>query len=137
MGHIPLHVQQERAHRRVGTHCRSRHAHLLGADERAHVLAAQIDVLLAVNEREVQLDLRQQSIDRLVVLGVLACPQGVQADGAEHGTGVHINIAQLGRQTACQRGFACPRRPVDCNRYHFRFSFYSIIASWPAGREFF
>ena len=43
----------------------------------------------------------------------------VQADGAEHGTGIHINIAHFSRQTACQRRFACTCRPVDRNRYHF------------------
>ena len=47
----------------------------------------------------------------------------VQADGAEHGTGVHIDVAHLRRKAACQRGFACPGRPVNRNRYHFYLSF--------------
>ena len=76
-------------------------------------------MLLAVDESKVQLDLRQQGVDSLVILGVLASTQGIQADGAEHGTGVHIDVAHLRRKAACQRGFACSGRPVDCNRYHF------------------
>ena len=29
-----------------------------------------------------------------------------------------------GRQTACQSGFACTRRPINCNRYHNMFSLF-------------
>ena len=37
-----------------------------------------------------RVDLRQQGVDSLVVLRVLASTQGIQADGAEHGTGVQM-----------------------------------------------
>ena len=72
-------------------------------------------MLLAVDESKVQLDLRQQGVDSLVILGVLASTQGIQADGAEHGTGIHIDVAHLCGQPPRQGGFACPRRAVDCN----------------------
>ena len=39
----------------------------------------------------------------------------VQADGAEHGTGIHIDVAHLCGQPPRQGGFSCPRRAVDCN----------------------
>ena len=75
-------------------------------------------MLFAVHRIQPQRDLRQQCIDGLVVLGVFARAQCIQADGAEHRTGIYINVAQLSRQTARQRGFARTCRPIDRNRNH-------------------
>ena len=126
-GHAALQVQQKCPHGGVCTYGRGCHTRGFGADGGAHVLVLQVDVLLARNGGQPQLDFRQQGIHRRVVLGVLARAQGVQADGAVHCTGVHIDIAQLCRQTACQSGFACTRRPIDRNRYHDMFSLLYII----------
>ena len=115
LGHAALQLQQEGADFRVGTHGRGGHAGLLRADGGAHVLAVQIDMLLPVNAVHPQADLRQQGVDRRIVLWVHALAQGIQADGAEHGTGIHINVTHLCGQPPRQGGFACPRRAVDCH----------------------
>ena len=81
-------------------------------------------MLFALDKSKFEGDIGQQGIDRLVVLRVLACAEDVKADGAEHRTGVHINVAEVRSQTPRQRRFACARRPVDRNRNHFYISFY-------------
>ena len=81
-------------------------------------------MLFAPDEGELEGNLGQQGVDRLVVLRVLTRPEGVKADGAEHCAGVHIDVAEFCGQTPRQCRFACARRPVDRNRYHFSISFY-------------
>ena len=107
------------------------HADLLGADGRADVLAIQIDMLFALDKSKLEGDIGQQRIDCLVVLRFFARAEGIKADGTEHRTGVHINVAEVRSQTPRQRRFACARRPVDRNRNHFYISF-SMNLKFPA-----
>ena len=87
LGHAALQLQQEGADFRVGTHGRGGHAGLLRADGGAHVLTVQIDMLLPVNAVHPQADLRQQGVDRRIVLRVHALAQGIQADAVLVATG--------------------------------------------------
>ena len=77
------------------------------------------DVYLLVDDAE---QLRDDALEVLLLLAagnsearLHVFLQGIQADGAEHGTGIHIDVAHLCGQPPRQGGFACPRRAVDCN----------------------
>ena len=72
-------------------------------------------MLLPLKGRQPQGDLRQQRVDGGVVLGVIARTQGIQANGAEHGTGIDIDVPELCRQTAGQRRLARTCGPIDRN----------------------
>ena len=102
----------------MGGHIRCRHADLLGADGLGHVLPVEQDVLGAVLQADIQFDLGQQGGHSVGVLGIHAGTAGIQTDGPVHGTGVHIGVAQVSRQTAGHAGLAGPGRAVDGNRDH-------------------
>ena len=88
-------------------------------------------MLFTLDKSKLEGDIGQQRIDCLVVLRVFARAEGIKADGAEHRTGVHINVAEVRSQTPRQRRFTCACRPVNRNRNHFYISF-SMNLKFPA-----
>ena len=108
-----LRLEQEVPHRAVGRHRRSGHADLLGTDGGADVLAVEVDVLGAPLEPDVEADLRQQRRYRGGVVQVRPLAHGVQADGAVHRAGIHIDKAQVRGQAFGQAGLPCPGGAVD------------------------
>ena len=125
-GHAPLQFQQKGTHRRMSRHCTGGHAHLFGPDGLAHVLTAQKHTLGAVHIAQLDLDLGQKGRDRCLILGVHALAQGEQTDGAIHGAGVHIQIAQLLCQALGKSRFSRPGGAVDGNRDHV-FSYFLLF----------
>ena len=109
------------------------HADVLGTDGVADVLTVQVDVLCAVQQADIQPDLRQQCGYGVGVVGIHARAHGVQPDGAVHSAGVDVDITQILGQCLGQAGFTGPGRAIDCdrnhdispflnNKYHFGFS---------------
>ena len=109
------------------------HADVLGTDGAADVLTVQVDVLCAVQQADIQPDLRQQCGHGVGVVGVHTRAHGVQPDGAVHSACVDVDIAQILGQCLGQAGFTGPGRAIDCNgnhvyhpllnnKYHFGFS---------------
>ena len=56
--------------------------------------------------------------DSVGVMRVNARTDGVQADGAVHGTGIYIGKAHIRSKAFGKAGFARPGRAIDCNRDH-------------------
>lgn len=73
-----LGVQQEGTHGGVRSHGGGGHADVLGTDGVADVLTVQVDVLCAVQQADIQPDLRQQCGHGVGVVGIHARAHGVQ-----------------------------------------------------------
>lgn len=62
-------------------------------------------MLRTVDQADAELDLRQQCGDSIGVMRVNARTDGVQADGAVHGAGVNVDIAEVFGERLGETGF--------------------------------
>lgn len=87
----------------------------------ADVLTVQVDVLCAVQQADIQPDLRQQCGHGVGVVGIHARAHGVQPDGAVHSAGVDVDIAQILASALARLDLPAPDGPsiaIETMIYH-------------------